>query len=493
MKKNIKKFLTITALYTLFFTNNVYGYTEKEVSVNIDNMLQPITSNIINKDGYTLISFRNLFEMLGATVDYNDVKKTITAKKNNKTIIINLNNNKITLNNQDLNMPVDIELIDGVTFVPLRPICDAFNMDIDWDSNTQKINIDTGKQYIFLNDIYTQNNEKTLSKEEAVKMAQQKNSNIKNLKDAIEYSKKLSQSLNDQLIGQNLYAPSAEAVLRNLNNIDGQIKDSEINEKIINDSIELSVISSVANIKTTKLNIALLEETIKINEKNIDTLELKYKYGLVSENQLKQAQNEEKTNKINLEALKNSLKIQQQTLNNILGQNEDVQINIPLNDDFSDLDKIDLESYIIRSKEGDISIQLLKNNLTRLEESKKLYTNSATEEELLKAENDIKTAERKLSDAKVNMEEKLRSSYNNLLKMKDNDKNLNIELDKAIDSYNNIVTNYINGNATLNQIEQAKLAILNIEKQIEQNKINFSVALYTFNKPYLNSTDFSNN
>lgn len=491
MKKNIKKFLTITALSTLFFTNSVYGYEKKEISVNIDNMLQPITSNIINKNGYTLISFRDLFEMLNAKVDYNDVKKTITAKKDDKTIIINLNNKKVTLNDKDLNMPVDIEIIDGTTFVPLRPICDAFNMKIDWDSDTQKINIDTDKQYIFLNDIYTENNEKTLSKEDAIKMAQQKNSNIKNLKDTIEYSKKLSTSLNDQLIGQNLYAPGAESILRNLSSIDGQIKDSEINEKIINDTIELSVISSVANIKTTKLNIALLEKTININEKNIQSLELKHQYGLVSENQLKQAQDEQKTNKINLDALKNSLKIQQQTLNNILGQSEDVQINIPLNDDFSALDKIDLESYIIRNKEGDISIQLLKNNLTRLEESKKLYTNSATEEELLKAENDIKSAERKLADAKINMEEKLRSSYNNLLKIKDNDKSLKIELDKSIDSYNNIVTNYINGNATLNQIEQAKLAILNIEKQIEQNKINFSVSLYTFNKPYLISDSFS--
>ena len=90
------------------------------------------------------------------------------------------------------------------------------------------------------------------------------------------------------------------------------------------------------------------------------------------------------------------------------------------------------------------------------------------------------------------MENKLRSSYNNLLKMRDNDKSLKLELNKAIDTYNTTVANYINGNATLNQVEQAELGILNVEKQIEQNKINYSISIYTFGKPYLSgggSTD----
>ncbi len=490
MKKNIKKFVICTALSTMFLVNNVYGYEKQNVTINIDNMLQPVKSNVINKDGYTLVAFRDLFEMLDADVDWNDVKKTITAKKGDKVLVINLNSNKVTLNDKYIDMPVSPEIIDGTTYVPLRAVCEAFGMNVKWDSEKQKITIYTGSEYIFLNDIYLEQNGKTLSQEEAVKMAQSKNSNIKNLNDAIEYTKKVSLNLNDQIVGQNYYDPMIEPILRNINSLDAQVQDKDINQKIIEDTIELSVISSVANIKTTKLNIAVLERTIETNQKNIEALELKYKYGMVSENELQQAKDAQKTNKLNLEALKNSLNTQQKTLNNILGEDNDVNVDTLLVDSFNAIDEIDVDSYITRSKEGDISIQLLKKNLKRAEDLREHYSHTSSEEDKIKADNDIKVAQRKLEDAKVDMENKIRSSYDNLLKMRDTDKSLKLELNKAIDNYNAVVANYVSGNATLNQVEQAELGILNIEKQIEQNKINYSVALYNFDKPYLSGVGF---
>ncbi|WP_250278667.1 stalk domain-containing protein [[Clostridium] colinum] len=488
MKKNIKKFIICTTLSTMFLSNSVYAYTKKNVSVNIDNMLQPIKSNVINKDGHTLVAFRDLFEMLDAKVDWNDVKREITAKKDDKTLIINVDTNKAKLNDKYLDLPVSVEIIDGATYVPLRFVCEAFDMKVEWDSEKQKIAINTGKKgYIYLDDLYTKDNTKTLSQEEAVKTAQSKNSNIKNLNDAIEYSKKVSFDLNEKIVGQNYYDPAIESILRNINSLDAQVQDKDINQKIIEDSIELSVISAAANIKTTKLNIASLEKNIEANEKNIEALELKYKYGMISENKLKQAKDTQKNNKLNLEALKSSLKTQQQVLNNILGQDYDINVDIKLKDDFNEIDKIDIETYTKRAKEGDISIQLLKKNLERLEEIRKNYSHTLSEEDKIKADNDIKTAQRKLEDAKTNMENQLRSSYDNLIKMRDTDKTLKRDLEKSIDEYNKVAANYISGNATLNQVKQAELGILNVEKQIEQNKINFATSLYTFEKPYLSS------
>ena len=490
MKKNIKRFVICTALSTMLLTNSIYAYEKKNVSVNIDNMLQPTKSNTINKDGYTLIAFRDLFEMLDAKVDWNDFKRTITAKKDGKTLVINVDTSKATLNDKYIDMPVDVEIIEGTTYVPLRTVCEAFDMKVYWDSDKQRIDILTGNEYKFLNNLYIEENEETISQKDAVDMAKRENSNIKNLNDAIEYTKKVKLQLNDQIVGQNYYDPTIEAILKNINSLEGQEQDKDINQKIIEDTIELSVITAVSNIKTTKLNIAFLEKTIETNEKNIEALELKYKYGMVSENELNQAKDAQKTNKLNLEALKNSLNTQQKTLNNMLGQSYDVNVDMPVEENFDAIDKIDIDSYIIRSKEGDISIQLLKQNLKRTEEIRENYSHTASDEDKLKAENDIKTAQRKLEDAKTDMENKLRASYDNLLKMRDTDKSLKLELNKAIDAYNATVANYISGNATIYQVEQAELAILNVEKQIEQNKINYTIALYTFNKPYLSGGSF---
>ncbi len=488
MKKNLKKIIVCTTLSTLILTNSVYGYSKKDVSVNIDNMLQPVKSNVINKDGYTLVAFRDLFEMLDAEVDWNSVKRNITAKKDGKVLVINVDTNKTKLDDKYLDMPVSVEIIDETTYVPLRFICEAFGMNVDWDSEKQRISIDTGNEgYIYLNNLYKEENTTTLSQEEAVKKAKDNNSNIKNLNDAIEYTKEVSYNLSQQIVGQNYYDPAIEQLLKNINSLNAQIQDKDINQKIIEDSIELSVISSATAIKNTKLNIAVLEKTIEANNKNIEALELKYKYGMISESELKQAKDTQKNNELTLASLNNSLKTQQQTLNNILGQNYNTNVNIQLKDDFSEIDKIDIDSYITRSREGDISIQILKKNLERAEDLRENYSHTSSEEDKLKADNDIKTAQRKLEDAKTEMENKLRSSYDNLLKTRDNDKSLKLQLNKAIDDYNKVVANYISGNATLNQVEQAELGILNVEKQIEENKINYAVSLYTFEKPYLQS------
>lgn len=490
MKKNIKRFIVCTALSTMFLVSSVYAYENKNISVNIDNMLQPFKSSVINKDGYTLVAFRDLFEMLDIDVDWNDVKRNITAKKGDKILVMNVDTNKATLNGEYVDMPVSIYISEGTAYVPLRFVCEVFDMKVEWDSDKQNISINTGEdEYIYLDNLYIEDNINTLSQEEAVKMAQSKNSSIRNLNDAIEYNKKVSLDLNNQIVGQNYYDPQIEAILKNINSLNAQVKDKDINQKIIEDSIELSVISSYVNIKTTKLNIAVLEKTIEVNEKNIEALELKYKYGMISESELKQAKDTQNSNKLNLEALKNSLETQQKNLNNILGQDNNVNVDITLKDNFDEIDKIDIDSYITTNKEGDISIQLLKENLKRAEDTRKNYSHTATDEDKIKADNDIKTAQRKLADAKVSMDSNLRSSYDNLLKMRDTDKNLKLNLNKAIDSYNKMAANYINGNAVLNQVDQAKLEILNIEKQIEQNKLKYIISLYTFEKPYLVSSN----
>lgn len=486
MKKYIKKFIICTSLTTLILSTNVYGYEKKAVSLNVNGMLQPVRSNVINKEGHTLVAFRDLFEILDIDVDWNSIRREITATKDDKKMVINVDTSVVKLNDKYLEMPVNVEIIEDVTYLPLRFVCEAFGMKVDWDTINQKISIDTGKkEYIYLNKIFEKDDKKTMSIEEAIKIAKSKSSSIKNLNDALEYSNKLVIKLSDDIVGQNHYEPQIEGVLRNINNLYAAEQDKEINQKIIEDSIELSIISAVGRIKSLELNIGVLEETIKIKEENLKALELKHKYGILSENDLKQAKDGLKSDKIGLQELKNNLNAQQKSLNNTLDQGNDAKIDIDFKYDFSKLDNIDIDSFITRNKEGDISIQLLKKNLKRLEDTRENYSHTSSEEDRIKTDNDIKAAERKLNDAKVELENKMRTSFNNLLRIRDKDKTLKLDLNKAKDAYNKVSANYISGKVTLNQVKEAELAILNIEKQIEQNKIDFEIAFYSFEKPYL--------
>ncbi len=482
MKKKVK-IMAGTLLATMLLTNNVFAYNIQKVSVDINDMLQPIKSKVINKDGHILVAFRELFDILGAKVKWNDIKRDIEAKKGNYNIIIDVDSDKMKFN--DKYYDIDVEILDGTTYVGLRTICEALGMKVNWEEAKNNISIDTNqKGYIYL--VEEDSAGKKITQEDAFKIAKQNNSNIKNLNDNIEYTKDVINNLGDKIVGLDYYNPAVEQILQNMNELNGQIEDSDLNKKIMEDGIEFSIISSAYAIKATKLNIMLIEKSIELSEKNLEAMELKYKYGMISENELKQAKDNLKTNKDNLENLKASLETQKKNLANIIGTSEEANIDIVLESDFSKIDNIKLDSYILRQKEGDLSIQILKKQLKRIEDKKENYSHNATDEEKQKLDNDIKATQRKITDAQNNMENKIRTSYDNLVNLREKDKKLKIDLQKSKDDYNKTVANYINGNATLNNVYQAEFNILNIEKQIEENKNSFSLAYYTFNKPYLN-------
>lgn len=482
MKKKVK-IMAGTLLATMLLTNNVFAYNIQKVSVDINDMLQPIKSKVINKDGHILVAFRELFDILGAKVKWNDIKRDIEAKKGNYNIIIDVDSDKMKVN--DKYYDIDVEILDGTTYVGLRTICEALGMKVNWEEAKNNISIDTNqKGYIYL--VEEDSAGKKITQEDAFKIAKQNNSNIKNLNDNIEYTKDVINNLGDKIVGLDYYNPAVEQILQNMNELNGQIEDSDLNKKIMEDGIEFSIISSAYAIKATKLNIMLIEKSIELSEKNLEAMELKYKYGMISENELKQAKDNLKTNKDNLENLKASLETQKKNLANIIGTSEEANIDIVLESDFSKIDNIKLDSYILRQKEGDLSIQILKKQLKRIEDKKENYSHNATDEEKQKLDNDIKATQRKITDAQNNMENKIRTSYDNLVNLREKDKKLKIDLQKSKDDYNKTVANYINGNATLNNVYQAEFNILNIEKQIEENKNSFSLAYYTFNKPYLN-------
>ena len=145
MKKKVK-IMAGTLLATMLLTNNVFAYNIQKVSVDINDMLQPIKSKVINKDGHILVAFRELFDILGAKVKWNDIKRDIEAKKGNYNIIIDVDSDKMKFN--DKYYDIDVEILDGTTYVGLRTICEALGMKVNWEEAKNNISIDTNQKGI---------------------------------------------------------------------------------------------------------------------------------------------------------------------------------------------------------------------------------------------------------------------------------------------------------------------------------------------------------
>lgn len=503
MKKKIMAFSTALVLSTVFGVQASFG----AVNIKVDKLLQPEMSEVINKDGYNLVEMRALFNMLGVDVKWNAYKRTATAKKGESEIIIYVDESKAVIDGKEEKITPGVVISDGKTMLPIRYVSEILGAKIDWDIDTQTISVTT-------NNGINENEENAvtvLTFEEALEKAKNNDSSLKNLDDSINYLDDLRDdlSVNYQALdnyGTYLNATSSVAptisesdkismglqenalsiiqICRSIKNVDMQKSEMPINEEMINDSIELKLLSYLVAIENYEMNINLLQESINLAEENVENMKLKYELGMESEYNLITAQNELKTNKSDLETLKLTLDSQRKTLNHLLGVEEAEKIEVDMDTNFDELSDIKLESYITVKKQSDPSIILLKNDLELASYTNKT-TGLYTGESKIEAANNAKAAERALADAQDSMEKNIKTTYNTINQLIEKDKALKVKVEQAVTDYNAVVASYQAGSATMYQVRQAKVGILKAENDVEANKLTYKTTVFTFERPYM--------
>jgi hypothetical protein len=92
----------------------------------------------------TMVPLRFISEALGATVDWNGENQSISLKKSNKEIGMQIGNNLMKVNtNGDvkesfLDSPPTVNK-DNRTLVPVRAIAEAFGIEVQWDGKTNSV------------------------------------------------------------------------------------------------------------------------------------------------------------------------------------------------------------------------------------------------------------------------------------------------------------------------------------------------------------------
>ena len=83
--------------------------------------------------GRFLVPMRSIFEVLGASVDWNGETKTVTAKKGNISIMLSIDDKKALVNDEPLELDVPATIINGRTFVPTRFVSESLGASVSWD------------------------------------------------------------------------------------------------------------------------------------------------------------------------------------------------------------------------------------------------------------------------------------------------------------------------------------------------------------------------
>lgn len=139
MKGNKFKKVILMGLMIATTAVNTFGGTIPKVKLNGDKLL--IQQSPFVQNGRTYIPLRAVSENLGAKVTWEGKTQTITIEQGYKTIVCRINNDTARVNNQVIQLDAPPQLKLGTTYVPLRFTADCLGAKVDYDKNSNSINI----------------------------------------------------------------------------------------------------------------------------------------------------------------------------------------------------------------------------------------------------------------------------------------------------------------------------------------------------------------
>lgn len=91
----------------------------------------------------TVVPMRKIFEKLGASVEWESSNQTITANKNQTSILMQIGNKDMRVDGEHIELDVPPTIVDGSTMVPARAVAEAFGANVQWSPAINCVIINT--------------------------------------------------------------------------------------------------------------------------------------------------------------------------------------------------------------------------------------------------------------------------------------------------------------------------------------------------------------
>lgn len=104
---------------------------------------QPLATSIppAVENGRTLVPMRDIFEALGATVNWNAGDQSISALRGDTNIWLQIGNGVARVNDQSATLDQSPVIRNGSTLVPLRFVSEALGAQVNWDGASRVVGI----------------------------------------------------------------------------------------------------------------------------------------------------------------------------------------------------------------------------------------------------------------------------------------------------------------------------------------------------------------
>lgn len=138
-----KMLILIIAFFiiSIFYSANCLANDGDNIKVVLDGQQLQFDANPVLLHDRVMLPVRNIFEALGATVDWNEATQTITGIKGDTTIILKVNSTDAIVNGKHQTIDFPATIIDNRTLVPARFISENLETIVDWDETTKTVYI----------------------------------------------------------------------------------------------------------------------------------------------------------------------------------------------------------------------------------------------------------------------------------------------------------------------------------------------------------------
>ena len=138
-------FLNGNLYYSGMSGTHIYDYKkyweflDSKITVMLDG--KEISFTIMPEiiEGRTMVPMRELFELLGAIVNWDGDTRTVTADKDRNSVKLQIDNTTVTMNGKESVMEAAPYIKNGRTMVPLRFASEALGIRVGWDDETYTI------------------------------------------------------------------------------------------------------------------------------------------------------------------------------------------------------------------------------------------------------------------------------------------------------------------------------------------------------------------
>jgi hypothetical protein len=147
MNKNLKRLLTVILVAVLILSGAQTAFAADaggiQVQYNGENLM--LTDAVKNVEGRIVVPFRQIFESLGADVEYDPKSKTILAKIGEKEITFVAGGADLTItengtvSSKKMDVASFIDREQGLTYVPVRFIAESMGYVVGWDSKEKTV------------------------------------------------------------------------------------------------------------------------------------------------------------------------------------------------------------------------------------------------------------------------------------------------------------------------------------------------------------------